>query len=324
VATRAHDTQATFLDEFAMDVRAGLTGTGQKTLPSRYLYDDLGSALFEAIGYLPEYGLTRADERILRERGREIVAPFQGGCAVAELGSGSGKKTRWLLEPLASRRPISYFPIDISSAALARCELELSRVEGVRVDPMEGDYLSGLSIVASRRRGDERLLVLFLGSTIGNFEPAEAVDFLREVRKRLRPGDGFLLGTDLVKPASILIPAYDDSLGVTAAFDLNLLSRMNQELDADFDLDRFEHRARWNASQRRVEMHLVARSAHEVRIRAADLGVTFRAGESIWTESSYKFDREEPRRLGSKTGFALERQWIEPEWAFAESLLIAR
>ena len=149
-------------------------------------------------------------------------------------------------------------------------------------------------------------------------------DFLREVRKRLRPGDGFLLGTDVVKPASILIPAYDDSLGVTAAFDLNLLSRMNQELDADFDLDRFEHRARWNASQRRVEMHLVARSAHQVRIRAADLGVTFRAGESIWTESSYKFDREEPRRMGLQTGFALERQWIEPEWAFAESLLIAR
>jgi dimethylhistidine N-methyltransferase len=316
--------QTTFLDEFALDVRAGLGGPGQKTLPSRYLYDDLGSALFEAIGYLPEYGLTRADERILRDRSGEIVVPFHGACAVAELGSGTGKKTRWLLEALATRQKVPYYPIDISSAALARCEQELGRVEGVRVDPIEADYRGGLEVAASRRARDERLLVLFLGSTIGNFEPDEALDFLRDVRRLLRPGDGFLLGTDLVKPASVLVPAYDDSLGVTAAFNLNLLNRMNQELDADFDLGRFEHRARWNAAHRRVEMHLVAREAHSVRIHAADLGVTFRAGESIWTESSYKFDPEEPFRMSHRTGFALERQWLEPEWAFAESLFIAR
>ena len=168
------------------------------------------------------------------------------------------------------------------------------------------------------------MLVLFLGSTIGNFEPREALEFLREVRVRLRPGDGFLLGTDLVKPASILIPAYDDSLGVTAAFNRNLLRRMNEELGADFDLERFQHQARWNSAARRVEMHLVARMPHSVRIPLADIGATFRAGESIWTESSYKFETDEPRRMSKETGYALARQWIEPKWAFAESLLLAR
>ena len=310
-------------DELAQDVRAGLGGTGQKSLPSRYLYDDLGSALFDAIGHLPEYGLTRADERILRAHARDIVRALRGPCTVAELGSGSGRKTRWLLESLGTARPVTYYPIDISSAALERCELELGRLPEVRVEPIEADYLSGLSHVASRRRKDERLLLLFLGSTIGNFEPAEAMEFIREVRRRLRPGDGFLLGTDLVKPAATLVAAYDDALGVTAAFDLNLLRRLNRELDADFNLDVFQHEARWNAPKRRVEMHLVASVAHTVRIRAIDLAVTFRAGESIWTESSYKYERDEPTRIASRTSFSVAGQWLDQEWPFAESLLIA-
>ena len=323
-AQRARAAQAAFLDELAQDVRVGLGGPGPKTLPSRYLYDELGSALFEAIGSLPEYGLTRADERILRTHAGEIVSGFQERCVVAELGSGSGRKTRSLLEAIDRTRPLSYTPIDISIAALERCELELSRIEGVQVEPVEADYLTGLSLVAARRRPDERLLVLFLGSTIGNFEPGEATDFLREVRRRLRPGDGFLLGTDLVKPARTLIAAYDDALGVTAAFNRNLLHRLNVELDADFDLARFTHEARWNERARRVEMHLVARDAHTVRIRAIDLGVPFRAGESIWTESSYKFQPEEPRRMARSTGYALEGRWLDFEWPFAESLLTAR
>jgi dimethylhistidine N-methyltransferase len=310
-------------DELALDIRAGLGGAGQKSLPSRYLYDDLGSALFEAIGHLPEYGLTRADERILRSHARDIVRAMRGPCTVAELGSGSGRKTRWLLESLGTARPVKYYPIDISSAALERCEQELGRLPAVRVEPIEADYLSGLSHVVSQRRKDERMLLLFLGSTIGNFEPDEAMEFIREVRRRLQPGDGFLIGTDLVKPAATLVAAYDDALGVTAAFDLNLLRRINRELDADFNLDVFRHEARWNAPKHRVEMHLVAAVAHVVRIRAIDLAVTFRSGESIWTESSYKYDADDPTRVFSKASFSVAGQWLDRDWPFAESLLIA-
>ena len=319
----ARTSASTLVDEMALDVRLGLSGPGQKSLPSRYLYDDLGSALFEAIGHLPEYGLTRADERILRAHAAEIVAAAGRPRTVVELGSGSGRKTRWILEALGSRRPIAYYPIDISSAALLRCELELSRVPGVHVEPIEADYLSGLSLVASRRRGDDPVLLLFLGSTIGNFEPREAAEFIREVRRRLRPGDGFLLGTDLVKPASTLIAAYDDALGVTAAFNLNLLQRLNRELDAEFDLDLFRHEARWNGRERRVEMHLVARRGHAVRIRSLDLGVPFRAGESIWTESSYKFKRREPEQIAQQSSYTCVGQWLDEEWPFAENLLAA-
>src|SRR3989442_4742943 len=321
----AFHAQSELLDELAADVRAGLGGPGQKRLPSRYLYDDLGTALFEAIGYLPEYGVTRADERILRCNAREIIqAMGTRPLTVAELGSGGGRKTRWLLEAMGTRRSISHYPIDISKAALERCALELGRLPAVRVEPIEADYRDGLSLIASRRRADERLLLLFLGSTIGNFEPPEAREFLREVRGRLRPGDGFLLGTDLVKPAATLIAAYDDALGVTAAFDLNLLRRLNRDLDAEFDLENFYHEARWNAEERRVEMHLVARMAHVVWIHAIGLGVTFRAGESIWTESSYKFDSDEPDRISKVLPFTPAGQWLDREWPFAESLLIAR
>jgi L-histidine Nalpha-methyltransferase len=316
--------QPTFQEELIQDVRSGLLGPGPKRLPSRYLYDDLGSALFDAIGYLPEYGLTRADERILRGHAGEIIQAMGPPFTVAELGSGGGRKTRWLLEALGTKRPISYYPIDISSAALERCVLELGRLPEVHVEPIEADYHDGLAVVASRRRKDERLLLLFLGSTIGNFEPAEARDFLREIRGWLRPGDGFLLGTDLVKPEPTLIAAYDDALGVTAAFNLNLLRRLNRELDAEFDLENFYHEARWNAEQRRVEMHLVARMAHVVWIRAIGLGVTFRAGESIWTESSYKFNLDEPERISKQLPFVPAGQWLDREWPFAESLLIAR
>jgi len=319
-ASPAHSILA---DELASDVRAGLCGAGPKSLPSRYLYDDLGSALFEAIGHLPEYGLTRADERILRAHARDIVRAMRGTCTVAELGSGSGRKTRWLLESMGTARPVTYYPIDISSAALERCEVELGRLPAVQVESIEADYLSGLSEVAARRRKDERLLLLFLGSTIGNFEPAAAAEFIREVGRRLRPGDGFLLGTDLVKPAATLVAAYDDALGITAAFNLNILRRINRDLDANFNLDVFQHEARWNAPKRRVEMHLVAAVAHTVRIRAIDLSVTFRAGESIWTESSYKYDADDPTRAFRGTSFSVAGQWRDREWPFAESLLVA-
>jgi len=311
--------------EFAADVRAGLTRSGQKTLPSRYLYDDVGSALFEAISQLPEYGLTAADERILRMRADEIVGRIPGPLIVSELGSGSGRKTRWLLEALARRQPLTcYFPIDISAAALRHCERELDRIPSLRFEGIESDYLGGLGDVARRRPAGHRLLLLFLGSTIGNFDRPAAESFLRQVRRSLLPGDGLLLGTDLEKPVPRLLAAYDDAAGVTAAFNLNLLGRINRELGADFDLDAFAHAVRYDASERRVEMHLRAASPQEVQVPAAGLRVRFAPGETIWTESSHKYAAGEAREIGRRTGFGVEGgRWIDQQWAFAETLLIA-
>ena len=224
---------------FAADICAGLTRSGQKELPSKYLYDEVGSALFEAISVLPEYGLTRADVRLLQRHAPDIVSRLPLPVIVAELGTGSGKKTRWLLEALARRRPSCYCPIEISRSALAMCRRELGDIEAISIVGYEGEYLEGLAQVAARRRSDEHLLVLFLGSTIGNFERPAAVEFLREVRRILRTGDSLLLGTDLEKPVAQLLAAYDDPLGITAAFNLNLLARINRELDANFMLPRF-------------------------------------------------------------------------------------
>ena len=304
-------------------IREGLAGPGPKRLPAALLDDEVGTALFEAISVLPEYGLTRADERILRKHAPEIARSMDTPLLVAELGSGTGRKTRWILDALASRQTTHYFPIDISSEALARCETALGRLSAVRFEAIHADYLAGLAEVAARRRTAHRLLVLFLGSTIGNFEPDAARDFLRSVRGALKPGDALLLGTDLVKPAEALIRAYDDPLGVTAAFDLNLLARMNRELSADFDLKRFRHEARWRQAERRIEMHLVARRAHEVAIPGLEITVKFREGESIWTESSYKFERGDVVKLAKAAGFEPGTQWVDGEWPFAETLLRA-
>ncbi len=233
--------------EFAADVRDGLMRPGQKELPSKYLYDNVGSALFEVISYLPEYGLTRADERLLQRYASEIVDRLRLPVAVAELGSGSGKKTRWLLEALGRRQPTSYYPVEISRSALAMCERELRDIDSISIVGFEREYLDGLRQVATAyRKPGQQLFVLFLGSTIGNFEGLAGLKFLREVRRILEPGDSLLLGTDLEKPADQLIAAYDDELGVTAAFNLNLLARINHELDANFDLGKFSHVAKIN------------------------------------------------------------------------------
>ena len=304
-------------------IRAGLAHPSQKLLPSQLLYDDLGSALFEVIGLLPEYGLTRADERILKTHSGEILRRVGAPLRIAELGSGGGRKTRWILEAAASRPAVAYHPIDVSAAALERCAHSLSDLGGVRVEPIESDYIPGLRHAVAHRRARERMLVLFLGSTIGNFDRAPAANFLREIRILLEPGDGLLLGTDLVKPVPDLLAAYDDALGVTAAFDLNLLVHVNREFGADFDPRRFAHQARWNEAERRIEMHLVARAAHAVSIPALGVEVELRSGESLWTESSHKFEPEEALRLAERAGFRRSGQWLDSEWAFAESLFIA-
>src|SRR5580658_5309069 len=314
-------TNATY--EFAADVRAGLTLPGQKELPSKYLYDELGSALFEAISHLPQYGLTRADERLLRRHSHEIVDRLAGPVAVAELGSGSGVKTRWLLEALSRRQRTFYYPVEISPSALARCEQELRDIESVSIVGFEREYLDGLLEVAARRKSGQHLLVLFLGSTIGNFDRPAGVKFLAEVRRILEPADSLLLGTDLEKPGTRLLQAYDDDLGVTAAFNLNLLARINRELDADFDLRQFTHVARINPEARSVEMHLQSKRRQTVRIPAADLRVDFLEGETIWTESSHKYSADEVFQMARETGFCCQSQWIDEQWPFAENLWVA-
>lgn len=320
---RIESVAGTSLNDFATDVRAGLSKPGQKELPSKYLYDELGSALFEVICLLPEYGLSRAGARLLKRHADEIIDRVPLPIVVAELGSGSGTKTRWILEALARRQPVSYYPIDISRTALSRCWQELSRIDSVSIVGFERAYLDGLLDVSSRRQPGERLLLLFLGSTIGNFDRDAGDKFLREVHAIMRPGDALLLATDLQKSMRELVLAYDDPSGVTAAFNRNLLGRINRELDADFDLTQFAHEVRYNETERRIEMHLRADSQQTVRIPGARMEVTFRKGETIWTESSHKYHREEVVEMGLGAGFRCKAQWLDYEWPFAQSLLIA-
>jgi L-histidine Nalpha-methyltransferase len=309
--------------EFAADVRAGLMRPGQKELPSKYLYDDVGSALFEVISHLPEYGLTRADERLLRRHAGDIVDRLAMPVAVAELGSGSGRKSRWVLEALCRRQRTFYYPVEISRSALAMCERELRDIDSISIVGFEREYLDGLLEVAAQRKRGQQLLVLFLGSTIGNFDHPAGMKFLAEVRRILEPGDSLLLGTDLEKPSAQVLAAYDDELGVTAAFNLNLLARVNRELGADFDLAQFSHVAKINNESRSVEMHLRSKRRQRVNVPQADIQVEFLEGETIWTESSHKYSTEEVFGMARDAGFRCEAQWIDREWSFAENLLTA-
>jgi dimethylhistidine N-methyltransferase len=305
----SHDASPDFRSAFAADVRAGLIHTPQKELPSKYLYDEVGSALFEVITVLPEYGVTRAEERLLAKHAAEIVEHLPHDVTVAELGSGSGRKTRRILEALCKKRPTSYCPIEISRSALQLCRRELGDIERISIVGYERDYLAGLAEVSKQRSADERLLVLFLGSTIGNFGRLAATRFLRDIRNM---------------PTPVLVAAYDDSIGVTASFNLNLLARINRELDGDFPLDAFEHVARFNPDARSIEMHLRAKRDVTAHVGAAQLTVSLEQGETIWTESSHKYRAEEMPAVAGGAGFVCSHQWIEEEWGFAESLLVAQ
>jgi dimethylhistidine N-methyltransferase len=306
---------------FAQEVRAGLTRAEQKTLPCRYFYDDVGSALFEAITHLPEYGLTRADERILQKHAPAIIDRLPPNLVVAELGSGTGTKTRPVLQALRRRQIVVYYPIDVAGSALAKCHRELGSLGAVF--PLEMSYLEGLREVTARRSPGQPLLILFLGSTIGNFEPENAIDFLYAIRQILAPGDALLLGTDLLKPVDQLLNAYDDPVGVTAAFNLNVLARINRELDADFDLRQFEHLARYDAEAQRIEMHLRSRIYQIVSIRKADLIVDFVPGETICTEASHKYSLDQVCEMARLSGYRVEMRWVDEQWPFAENLLRA-
>jgi dimethylhistidine N-methyltransferase len=308
--------------EFGSDVRQGLTRAGQKELHSKYFYDDLGTALFQAITLLPEYGLTRADTRILREYAPQIVERAARPALIAELGSGTGEKTRFILEAMLARQgSVRYCPIDVSQAALHHCQREIESFAEVR--PILGSYLPGIRSAAELRAPGEHLMVLFLGSTLGNFEPHCAREFLKELHSLLSPGDCLLLGVDLVKPVAQLLAAYDDALGVTAAFNLNILSRVNTELNANFELRQFQHEARYNDEKQRVEMHLRSKIAQRVVIPGAGCAVDFAAGETIWTESSHKYQLSQVDEMADTNGFRVQAQWVDREWPFVESLWAA-
>ncbi|WP_347556403.1 L-histidine N(alpha)-methyltransferase [Robbsia sp. KACC 23696] len=358
---------------FAQAVRDGLGQDGQKSLPPTYLYDALGSTLFDAITLLPEYGVTRAEERVLIRHAARIATqvrastPRTKALRVVELGSGSGRKTRTLLQALTREGPVHYTPIDVSGAALAQCAQALSDLPGVTIQPFEGDYLDGLTQIGRERAQADRgepshrqtsgqdgqpedashekaavalheaqgdvsarlardlrgapMLVLFLGSTIGNFPRLAAQRFMMALRSGMRAGDALLLGTDLLKPIDTLLHAYDDPTGVTAAFNLNVLGRINRELQGDFVLPSFEHVARFNPQARSVEMHLRAKTRQRVNVAAASLQAAFLEGETIWTESSHKYLPDEVVRMGRDARYDVVDQWTDETWPFAETLM---
>jgi L-histidine N-alpha-methyltransferase len=319
-AASALDSSPRINPEFAQSVADGLTRSGQKTLPPSWFYDEVGSALFETITVLPEYGLTRSEANLFSKSAHDIVRASSRPALVIELGSGTGTKTRHILAAATRYHTVHYLPIDISGSALDSCVKTLGAMDNVNIRPIEANYLEGVEAALSGRKTGEPALLLFLGSTIGNFNRTEATSFLAQIRKRMQPGDYLLLGADLVKPRAKLLSAYDDPIGVTAAFNLNLLARINRELDGHFELSRFAHQARYNEARSRIEMHLRSLVTQEVRIDAIDLTIPFSAGETIWTESSHKFRVDDISRIGSRAGWSCVRQWVESEWGFAETL----
>jgi dimethylhistidine N-methyltransferase len=306
------------------DVCTGLTAT-PKTLPSKYLYDALGSALFEAICRLPWYEVTRAEQRLL-ERYAVAIGALADPRLIVELGPGSGDKLATLVRPLERVQPALHLHlIDISSAALEQASRTVGQLSHVRVSTSRATYDDGLRELPRLRStlSSGKMMVLFLGSNIGNFDPPQAAALLSNIRAALDPGDTLLLGLDLVKPEPVLQLAYDDPLGVTAAFNKNLLTRLNAELGADFELDRFAHQARWIEKESRIEMHLVSRGAQTVRIPGANCTIAFEDGESIWTENSYKYYPEDADRLGADAGFRPVDQWVDGAGRFALTLFEA-
>lgn len=293
-----------------------------RQLPSRLLYDTLGSALFEAICHLPWYRITRAELGLLRRHAVTIGEPLRYGGRLVELGSGNGEKLATLLAHASVPRVHAHL-IDLSAAALRRSTQTLAVVQGVavQVTTHQATYEDGLFALPGAHA--HPTVVAFLGSNIGNFDPPGATAFLGLIRAALHPGDYLLLGADLVKPERELLLAYDDPLGLTAVFNKNLLLRINTELGGDFQLDGFAHRAIWNRDASRVEMQLVSRTAQEVRIANLDLGLHLDEGETIWTESSYKYEPHGIRQLVEPVGFAQRDQWIDERAAFALTLFRA-
>ena len=310
--------------ELARDVANGLAER-PKRLPARYFYDALGSQLFEAICELPWYKITRGERALLEQHAGLIMSELGSAGRMVELGCGSGAKLSVLLSALPETvGSIDVHLVDISPAALELSGLTLVQHSPVTVVAHEATYEVGLRQALGQRDGSGPALVLFLGSNIGNLSPEDADGFLRNIRERCRPGDRVLLGADLVKPESELLLAYNDPLGVTAAFNKNLLARLNRELDADFDLGQFEHRVVWNAEASRIESHLESQTEQLVCVTGAGCCVQLAEGERIWTESSYKYEPEGLLAMGERSGFVSLAQWIEADSKFALTLFTTK
>lgn len=301
----------------ALEVRHYLTASPRQ-LPSRALYDTLGSALFDAICELPWYPITRAERRLIGLSRAAIFLAAGWPDRLVELGPGNGEKLNLLLgpagDPASSVQRVDL--IDVSASALATASRLVGEGRALSVATRQARYEQGLARVTGARTADEHLMVLFLGSNIGNFDPPGAAGFLNSIRAALRPGDSLLIGADLVKPMRELMNAYDDPLGVTAAFNKNILVHLNRELEATFDVARFDHRAVWNSAESRVEMHLVSRSAHRVDLPRADLSIELGAGETIWTESSYKYTVERFEGMLRGAGLEPAERWLDREGQF--------
>ncbi len=303
--------RTTFRDEVLQGLRKS-----PKELPSKYFYDAAGSRLFEQICELEEYYLTRTELHIMQERIAEMVALLGPNCLLIEYGSGSSKKTRMLLEALHT--PAGYVPIDISKDQLLQSVTTLAAAyPWLEVLPVCADYTSDFEIPAPTKPAFRRV-AYFPGSTIGNFEPEPARRFLKQIAKVCK-GGGLLIGVDLKKDCSVLHAAYNDRQGVTTQFNLHLLARINDELDANFRLDQFTHYAFYNPSESRIEMHLVSLKNQVVRI--GEVEIPFKCGESIWTESSYKYTLEEFAQFAATVGFSVERVWTDPQRWFSVQYL---
>jgi L-histidine N-alpha-methyltransferase len=306
---------------FAQDVAQGLRAK-PKHLSSKYFYDEVGSALFDAITHLPEYYLTKAETDILSQWGWQIVRVLNTPLDFVELGSGSAIKTRLLIgEALRVQPQLRYSPIDISTEAIRASSMALvESYPALSVRAYAGDYFDVLAahVLVSERK----MLAMFMGSNIGNYEPDEAKQLLALLGGALRPGDGLLLGADLKKDAATLELAYDDPTGVTAAFNRNLLARINRELDADFDVRKFEHVAHYDEARGSVDSFLEACERMSVPIRSLGLRVPFAAGERIHTESSYKFTDDEIAALGRAAGFRPQAVWHDRANRFGVQLLV--
>jgi L-histidine N-alpha-methyltransferase len=305
------------LTALASEVLSGLTSE-PKTLSPWLFYDEAGSALFERITELPEYYLTRTERGIFAACADDIVRTAAAGerLAVIELGAGTASKTGLLLSATTQMQgSADYFAIDVSESALIAAKRHLEQeIPNLHVHLRVADYTEGLGqidVLGSRK------LVLYIGSSIGNFEPAQAVDLLRGVREQLAPGDQILIGADQIKDSGLLLAAYNDAAGVTAAFNRNVLVRINRELGADFDLKAFTHEARWNNELARIEMHLRSEREQVVEIAALGVQIRFAGGETIHTENSYKFDADRAHQVLSEAGLTLERTWTDAAGWFA-------